>query len=94
MKRESPFRRMINLFNSRRNGKKVCKLQRTAKQVEKESDEFPVTLRNQKENSPSGCKHHLGYLANRPNDAPIAEECLTCLKLMDCMVTTDSKNDE
>jgi len=38
------------------------------------------------EGSPKGCSHHFGYLAHRPKDAPIPQECLTCQKIVDCML--------
>jgi len=38
------------------------------------------------EESPKGCSHHFGYLAHRPKDAPIPQECLTCQKIVDCML--------
>jgi hypothetical protein len=38
------------------------------------------------EGSPKGCGHHFGYLAHRPKDASIPQECLTCQKIVDCML--------
>jgi len=38
------------------------------------------------EESPKGCPHHFGYLAHRPKDASIPQECLTCQKIVDCML--------
>lgn len=32
------------------------------------------------------CTHHLGYLKNRPSNATIPDECLTCPKVLKCMV--------
>ena len=40
------------------------------------------------ENLPSECPHSFGYLAIRPKDDPITQECLLCPKLADCMVIT------
>jgi len=34
----------------------------------------------------AGCKHFLGYLKQRPKDTPIPEGCLTCDKMVDCML--------
>lgn len=31
------------------------------------------------------CAHHIGYLKRRPKNTPIPEECLTCVKMIDCM---------
>jgi DNA-directed RNA polymerase subunit RPC12/RpoP len=33
-----------------------------------------------------GCRHFLGYLKQRPKDSPIPEGCLTCDKMVDCML--------
>ena len=38
------------------------------------------------EESPKGCPHHFGYLSHRPKDAPIPQECLTCPKIVECML--------
>lgn len=35
---------------------------------------------------PSACSRHFGYLANRPKDAPIPQECLVCLKIVNCIL--------
>jgi len=32
------------------------------------------------------CKHSMGYLKNRAKDEPIPEECLTCSKMIECML--------
>jgi hypothetical protein len=32
------------------------------------------------------CKHFLGYLKKRSKDAPIPDGCLTCNKMIECMV--------
>jgi hypothetical protein len=34
---------------------------------------------------PSECPHHFGYLANRPENASVPQECLTCPKILECM---------
>jgi len=34
----------------------------------------------------TGCPEEFGYLANRPKDAPIPQECLLCPKMVDCML--------
>ena len=38
------------------------------------------------EKDPSDCLHHFGYLASRPKNAPIPQECLICPRLGKCMV--------
>jgi len=35
---------------------------------------------------PSACIHHFGYLANRPENAPVPQECLICSKVVGCML--------
>ncbi|MCW4022989.1 MAG: hypothetical protein ACOWW1_04740 [archaeon] len=35
----------------------------------------------------SGCPEHFGYLANRPSDVAIPQACLTCPKMVDCMLS-------
>lgn len=35
----------------------------------------------------SECPETFGYLANRPKDAPIPQECLSCQKMVDCMLS-------
>ena len=39
-----------------------------------------------REESPKGCPHQFGYLAHRPKDASIPQECLTCPKIVECML--------
>ena len=56
------------------------------KEEKKEKEEPPVKPPEKKEKGPSECPHHLGYLANRPKDAPIPQECLVCPKIVDCML--------
>jgi len=40
--------------------------------------------------SPKGCSHHFGYLAHRPKDVSIPQECLTCPKVVECMLSASS----
>jgi len=40
----------------------------------------------EKEKVSSGCTHTFGYLANRPPETPIPQECLLCPKIVDCML--------
>ena len=35
---------------------------------------------------PSGCPHYFGYLGQHPKNTPIPNECLTCTKIMECLV--------
>jgi hypothetical protein len=34
----------------------------------------------------AGCANHFGYLRKRDKDKPIPEECLTCVKMVDCLM--------
>jgi len=43
-----------------------------------------------KEIGSSGCPETFGYLANRPKDVPIPQGCLTCLKMVDCMLKVEA----
>jgi hypothetical protein len=40
-----------------------------------------------KEGGSPGCPEHFGYLANRPPDTPIPQQCLVCTKMVDCMLS-------
>jgi len=42
-----------------------------------------VTLRLRRR---SKCPHHFGYLASRPKNSPIPQECLICARAADCMI--------
>jgi hypothetical protein len=42
----------------------------------------PVKLENNVK-----CRHFLGYLKKRPKDAPIPDECLTCDKMIECLLS-------
>jgi len=37
----------------------------------------------------SGCPHSFGYLAVRPPETPIPQECMLCPKIVDCMLKTE-----
>jgi len=39
---------------------------------------FPVAV--------SDCSHEFGYLRSRPKDSAIPDECLTCPRILQCMV--------
>ena len=40
-----------------------------------------------KESGSLGCPEAFGYLSNRPKDVPIPQGCLSCLKMVDCMLS-------
>jgi len=57
------------------------------REEEKREKEEPLVKPLEKEGKgPSGCLHHFGYLANRPQNAPIPQECLICSKIVECML--------
>ena len=56
------------------------------KEKKKKEEEPPVKPPKKEEKGPSGCPHNFGYLANRPKNAPIPQECLICPKIVDCML--------
>ena len=59
---------------------------RKEEEEKKKKEEPPVKPPEKEEKGPSECSHHFGYLANRPRDSPIPQECLTCPKIVDCML--------
>jgi len=54
---------------------------------EKENLESAKDTEN-KENVTSGCSHSYGYLAVRPKNSAIPQECLCCLQVIDCLYKT------
>ncbi|MGQ9565883.1 MAG: hypothetical protein ACUVT5_04990 [Candidatus Bathyarchaeales archaeon] len=38
------------------------------------------------EGKQGGCLHEFGYLKNRPKNKPIPDECLTCPKMIQCLM--------
>ncbi len=65
---------------------------------EKEGMEADFTVksleRSENEEAPKesltkgGCPYHFGYLASRPKDSPVPQECFVCRRLGDCMVAS------
>jgi len=56
---------------------------------EKAMQEEPKTKQSaEKKEGSSGCSHTFGYLATRPPDTPIPQECLICPKIVECMLKT------
>ena len=64
--------------------KPVEKEEPTVKPLQKEEPKVKPPQKEAK--APSGCTHNFGYLANRPKNDPIPQECLTCSKIVDCML--------
>jgi DNA-directed RNA polymerase subunit RPC12/RpoP len=48
--------------------------------------ENPKKISVAKEKDNVDCQHFLGYLKTRPKDKSIPDECLTCDKMIECMV--------
>ena len=58
------------------------------KKEEKATKKEPKTEPSaKKESGSSGCPQSFGYLANRPPETPIPQECLLCPKMVDCMLS-------
>jgi hypothetical protein len=36
----------------------------------------------------AGCRHHMGYLSERPKKEAIPEECMVCEQIVECMLKT------
>jgi len=56
------------------------KLDVISAQPQKEKEE------KKEEKGPSKCAGYLGYLAILPKNKPIPQECLTCPKILDCVM--------
>jgi hypothetical protein len=58
--------------------------------TEEETEETPIIEQSaKKEDQSSGCPQTFGYLAKRPKDAPIPQQCMLCPKIVDCMLKLD-----
>ncbi len=68
----------------------VISAQPQKEEEEKKKEEPPVEPLEKKEKGSSECPHNFGYLANRPKNAPIPQVCLTCTKIVDCMLKLSS----
>jgi hypothetical protein len=55
-------------------------------QKEEEIEKLPVRPPETGVKGSSACLRHFGYLANRPENAPIPQECLVCSRIVDCML--------
>jgi hypothetical protein len=45
-----------------------------------------IRKENEKENITIECPHHVGYLKKRSKDESVPDSCLTCPKILQCMV--------
>jgi len=55
--------------------------------IKENEDKFTIN----KESQSASCPETYGYLANRPKDAPIPQTCLSCPKMVDCMLSPREK---
>lgn len=63
------------------------KVEQTAKLVEIKKIIEKNAKKEKKEESKEGaCPYHFGYLKEKPKSSPIPEECLTCPKMLECML--------
>lgn len=54
---------------------------RFSKSVEKEKGK-----KMEPEAKKSGCGHYFGYLKKRPKNTPIPDECISCPKIVECLL--------
>lgn len=59
---------------------------RRERSVEVSASRTSVEPTAEKQSDKGDCKHFLGYLKKRPKDAPIPDECLTCDRMIECMI--------
>jgi len=65
----------------------VISTQPQKEEEEKKKKEEPLVKSSEKEEKGSSrCAGYLGYLASRPENASIPKECLTCPKVLDCVM--------
>ena len=55
--------------------------------IKNHNEETPKAIEDTKSNEKvtSGCSHSFGYLAVRPKNSPIPQECLCCLQVIECL---------
>jgi hypothetical protein len=89
----SRFDRVKSLIPSRNKTEQVEEIQEKPSFTrDKPKDKKPD--KNEKKNDKSsskdkesGCPEHFGYLSSRPSDVAIPQACLTCPKMVDCMLS-------
>lgn len=57
----------------------------TVEPIERQEPRFPAPVKTEK-TGVQGCPHHFGYLGEHPKNTPIPNECLTCTKIMECLL--------
>ena len=56
----------------------------TVEPIERQEPVSPAPAENEK-TGVQGCPHHFGYLGEHPKNTPIPNECLTCIRIMECL---------
>ncbi len=56
---------------------------------EEKRDASKIKPTAEKEKQFSGCPQTFGFLAKRPKDMPIPQQCILCPKIVDCMLKLD-----
>ncbi len=67
----------------------IAKLNEISTQEKELQRPTPISVEPQKkleETDSSSCVHHFGYLNTHAKDASLPDECLTCSKLLQCML--------
>lgn len=75
---EKPTKKKTAVTKSRKVKKEVRVKQKIVQRLKKEV--FKPSSEKHR------CPHYLGYLATRPKGEAIPEECLTCTKIVECML--------
>jgi hypothetical protein len=61
----------------------------TVESIERQETVPPVPVEIEKTDA-HGCSHYFGYLGEHPKNTPIPNECLTCIKIMECFQRLNS----
>jgi DNA-directed RNA polymerase subunit RPC12/RpoP len=69
----------------------LAEVEESKRQRSEEDEEEPVLMKSLKKvkmrlEDNASCDHFLGYLKQRPRDTPIPEGCLTCGKMVECLI--------
>ena len=76
----------LNTYTIMRGMLEVMQFRKRKKLFGKSKNEhLQKTKKTKKEDLTSGCPQSFGYLATRPKNEPIPQQCLFCLKLVDCL---------
>ena len=62
------------------------KIEQTSKLVEIKKIIEKNAKKEEKEKKETKCPYHFGYLKEKDKNLPIPEECLTCPKMLECML--------